>query len=54
MLKGFERHDVQTEGATIATFIGGGGPPLLLLHGYPQYWQLRPGDPVSSLACETA
>jgi len=36
MLHGFERHDIETEGATIASFIGGNGPPLLLLHGYPQ------------------
>ncbi|TYL85805.1 alpha/beta fold hydrolase [Bradyrhizobium cytisi] len=36
MLDGFQRYDVQTEGATIATFIGGNGPPLLLLHGHPQ------------------
>lgn len=36
MLPGFERHDIPTDGATIASFIGGSGPPLLLLHGYPQ------------------
>lgn len=36
MLDGFQRYDVQTEDATIASFIGGSGPPLLLLHGYPQ------------------
>jgi haloacetate dehalogenase len=36
MLDGFQRYDVQTEGATIASFVGGSGPPLLLLHGYPQ------------------
>jgi len=36
MLDGFHCHDVQTEDATIAAFIGGSGPPLLLLHGYPQ------------------
>ncbi|MCC8978174.1 alpha/beta fold hydrolase [Bradyrhizobium acaciae] len=36
MFEGFERHDVETDGATIASFIGGSGPPLLLLHGYPQ------------------
>ena len=36
MFEGFERHDVETEGATIASFVGGSGPPLLLLHGYPQ------------------
>jgi len=36
MFEGFERHDIQTEGATIASFMAGSGPPLLLLHGYPQ------------------
>ncbi|QOZ67305.1 alpha/beta fold hydrolase [Bradyrhizobium arachidis] len=36
MLDGFQRYDVQTEDATIVSFIGGSGPPLLLLHGYPQ------------------
>jgi haloacetate dehalogenase len=30
------RHDVDTCGARIATYIGGKGPPVLLLHGYPQ------------------
>src|SRR5690606_40731341 len=28
MFEGFERHDVETEGATIASFVGGSGPPL--------------------------
>ena len=36
MFEGFERHDIETEDARIASFVGGGGPPLLLLHGYPQ------------------
>ncbi|MDH2344086.1 alpha/beta hydrolase [Bradyrhizobium sp. SSUT77] len=36
MLDGFRRYNIQTEDATIASFIGGSGPPLLLLHGYPQ------------------
>ena len=36
MFEGFERHDIDTEDARIASFIGGSGPPLLLLHGYPQ------------------
>jgi haloacetate dehalogenase len=36
MFEGFERHDVETDEARIASFIGGSGPPLLLLHGYPQ------------------
>ncbi len=36
MFEGFERHDVHVEGATITAFVGGNGPPLLLLHGYPQ------------------
>ena len=33
---GFERRRVATSGAEINLVIGGSGPPLLLLHGYPQ------------------
>ena len=33
---GFETQKIQTSGATINTLRGGSGPPLLLLHGYPQ------------------
>jgi haloacetate dehalogenase len=33
---GFRRETVQTSGTTINVVIGGNGPPLLLLHGYPQ------------------
>src|SRR5262245_22067260 len=33
---GFRRQAVQTSGATINVLVGGNGPPLLLLHGYPQ------------------
>ncbi|MFO7707931.1 MAG: alpha/beta hydrolase [Desulfobacterales bacterium] len=33
---GFERCGVRTSGARIHTLRGGSGPPLLLLHGYPQ------------------
>ena len=36
MFEGFERHEIDTEDARIVSFIGGSGPPLLLLHGYPQ------------------
>jgi haloacetate dehalogenase len=36
MFDGFERHKVQTSGAEINLVRGGEGPPLLLLHGYPQ------------------
>jgi len=36
MFDGFTRADINTSGATIATWRGGSGPPLLLLHGYPQ------------------
>jgi haloacetate dehalogenase len=36
MFDDFERRDLDTEGARIACFIGGSGPPLLLLHGYPE------------------
>jgi haloacetate dehalogenase len=33
---GFSRADIITSGATITAVHGGKGPPLLLLHGYPQ------------------
>jgi len=38
MFAGFrdERIEVPTEAGMIAAWIGGDGPPLLLLHGYPQ------------------
>jgi len=36
MFEGFETKDVTTAGATIHLVQGGSGPPLLLLHGYPQ------------------
>ena len=36
MLQGFVDRQIETEGASIHASIGGDGPPLLLLHGYPQ------------------
>jgi haloacetate dehalogenase len=33
---GFERSSIETSGASINLVTGGSGPPLLLLHGYPQ------------------
>ncbi len=36
MFENFERKKVETGGAAINLAIGGSGPPLLLLHGYPQ------------------
>lgn len=33
---GFDRLDIEGEGATIHVRKGGAGPPLLLVHGYPQ------------------
>ena len=36
MFEGFERVRVEREGATIEGVRGGEGPPVLLLHGYPQ------------------
>lgn len=33
---GFQRHTIQTSGTTINVLVGGNGPPILLLHGYPQ------------------
>jgi haloacetate dehalogenase len=36
LFPGFERIRIETSEATIAGVKGGSGPPLLLLHGYPQ------------------
>src|SRR5438094_1773536 len=33
---GFEQRRFETSGANINLVVGGRGPPLLLLHGYPQ------------------
>ncbi|HEX8028749.1 MAG TPA: alpha/beta hydrolase, partial [Vicinamibacterales bacterium] len=36
MFPGFTTQKIKTSGATIHTLRGGSGPPLLLIHGYPQ------------------
>jgi haloacetate dehalogenase len=36
LFDGFDHHHVAVEGATIHLVSAGNGPPLLLLHGYPQ------------------
>lgn len=36
MFQGFETRQIDVDGATIHTRIGGSGAPVLLLHGYPQ------------------
>jgi haloacetate dehalogenase len=36
LFPGFEARRIQTSGATINVVHGGNGPPLLLIHGYPQ------------------
>ncbi len=36
MFEGFRQTDITVESATIRARVGGAGPPLLLLHGYPQ------------------
>jgi len=36
LFEGFERERVETTGVVIELVRGGGGPPVLLLHGYPQ------------------
>ena len=36
LFPGFTTHQLPTAGATIHCVVGGSGPPLLLLHGYPQ------------------
>ena len=36
LFPGFQTRDIDTSGATIHLVKGGEGPPLLLLHGYPE------------------
>ena len=36
MFEGFDELQIETSGATINLVKGGSGPPLLMLHGYPQ------------------
>ena len=36
MFDGFTEHEVSTGRGTVFARVGRGGPPLLLLHGYPQ------------------
>ena len=36
LFDGFEARDVPTSRGTVHAMVGGSGPPLLLLHGYPQ------------------
>lgn len=36
LFDGFETHDVDVDGVRVHARVGGSGPPLLLLHGYPQ------------------
>ncbi len=36
LLEGFTRSDTTVDGVRIATWTAGSGPPVLLLHGYPQ------------------
>ena len=36
LIHGFERHQLPGDGVEIDALIGSSGPPLLLLHGWPQ------------------
>lgn len=36
MFEGFAHRRIATSGAEIHAAVGGDGPPLLLLHGFPQ------------------
>jgi haloacetate dehalogenase len=36
LFEGFERRTIDVDGIDIACVIGGAGPPVLLLHGFPQ------------------
>lgn len=52
LFPGFTAQKVPTSGAIIHTLRGGSGPPLLLIHGYPQTMssgtRSRPGSPRDS------
>lgn len=37
-LKGFTQHLVPVNGIKINAVTGGSGPPILLLHGWPETW----------------
>lgn len=41
LFAGFERRRIAISGAEINFATGGSGPPLLLLHGYPQTHIMR-------------
>jgi haloacetate dehalogenase len=43
MYEGFEHHAVMTDRGTVHTVTGGEGPPLLLLHGFPETHQMWHG-----------
>ena len=36
MFDNFTRHTISTSGAKINAVVGGEGPPLLMLHGFPE------------------
>ena len=36
MFEGFEQRRLETPEAEVSVVVGGEGPPVLLLHGYPQ------------------
>ena len=40
MFEGFESKNISTSETTIHAVVGGSGPPLLLLHGYPQTYAM--------------
>ncbi|MEZ5715447.1 MAG: hypothetical protein R3D85_09885 [Paracoccaceae bacterium] len=45
MIPGFSDHIFEDGDVRIAYSAGGEGPPLLLLHGFPQTWRCGPGSP---------
>ncbi len=54
LFAGTTRHQVKTAGAEIFVRVGGEGPPLLLLHGYPQthaMWHRVAGDLMARFTC---
>ena len=48
LFPGYLIEDIATTGATIRTLRAGSGPPLLLLHGYPQTHVIGTESPAAS------
>ncbi len=53
-IKGFRKQFIETQGIRLSTHIGGSGPPIILLHGFPQNhmcWSKIAPDLAQSFTC---